>query len=338
MTDAGPDAAAACAACGEVTVPGASFCEACGADIGPVGSQPPACVACEAAGTEILDGYCMVCGHKQPDPRDHITIDLGWLAGVTDRGRRHHHNEDALAIADVDGTAVLVVCDGVSSTADSQIASQAAADAGLRVLERGLRRGGAAADLLAEAVEAAQVAAVVSRDGTETDASSTLVAVVATPVGAGVDIHVAWLGDSRAYWIASESQLLTLDHNWANELVAAGTLAPEEAWEHPHAHTLTRWIGRDAAGLDPGLMSLTVPAPGAVLACTDGLWNHAATAPEMHALDAWDAASAIDVAGRLVDFANGSGGHDNITAAVAFFEAPGDVVDSPGAAQGAEDG
>ena len=61
--------------------------------------------------------------------------DLGVVAAVTDRGHRRPRNEDAMAIATADGRSVVVVCDGVASTANSHLASRAAADAVLAVLE-----------------------------------------------------------------------------------------------------------------------------------------------------------------------------------------------------------
>src|SRR5947199_152444 len=84
-----------------------------------------------------------------PSSRDHAEVDLGPAAGVSDRGLRHHRNEDAMALAAEqapDRPAVVAVgCDGVSSSARPDQPSQVAArDA----LTRGLG-GGAAA--LAEA-------------------------------------------------------------------------------------------------------------------------------------------------------------------------------------------
>src|SRR5213075_966385 len=62
-----------------------------------------------------------------PSSRDHAEVDLGPAAGVSDRGRRHHRNEDAMALAAEqapDGPAVVAVaCDGASSSARPDEAS-----------------------------------------------------------------------------------------------------------------------------------------------------------------------------------------------------------------------
>ena len=63
------------------------------------------------------DGYCSVCGMKQPALHDHEEFIMDGAVAITDRGQRHHRNEDAVAIARrPDGRLVAVVCDGVSMT------------------------------------------------------------------------------------------------------------------------------------------------------------------------------------------------------------------------------
>ena len=55
---------------------------------------------------------------NNPSPRDHSEVNLGPAAGVSDRGLRHHRNEDAMALAAEEQSpngpvVVAVVCDGV---------------------------------------------------------------------------------------------------------------------------------------------------------------------------------------------------------------------------------
>jgi len=93
-----------------------------------------------------------------PPTPDHAEVDLRTAAGVTDRGLRHHRNEDAMALSaeqTPDGLVmVAVVCDGVSSSPRPAEASRAAAQAALPVLLEAVRTGGD----LAEASKAAVVA------------------------------------------------------------------------------------------------------------------------------------------------------------------------------------
>ena len=97
------------------------------------------------------------------------------------------------------------------------------------------------------------------------------------------EVTLCWLGDSRAYWLdqpASESRLLTRDDSVAGGMVTAGLADEAAAMASPHAHVLTRWLGGDAADLadDPDRAAhverYTPPGPGALLICSDGLWNY----------------------------------------------------------------
>ena len=101
------------------------------------------CVSC---GTIVSgdDRFCEACGARVSMPgddhRDHTELDLGIVAGVTDRGRVHERNEDALFVAAASGHAVAVVCDGVSTSDAPHAASQLAADVAGRALVEALAR------------------------------------------------------------------------------------------------------------------------------------------------------------------------------------------------------
>lgn len=160
------------------------------------------CAFC-AKGLVGPDGYCQACGQKARLPRDHVETDLGLVAGVTDRGLRHLQNEDAMELAVLppgDGAdppaAVVVVCDGVSSSAQPERASEAAAQAAVAVLLAGLAGGAESEATALAAVEAAQRAVV------ELPVPAVLGSPATTFVSAVVtaeEVAVCWLGDSRAY-------------------------------------------------------------------------------------------------------------------------------------------
>jgi len=269
------------------------------------------------------DGFCETCGHKAPSGRDHVEIDLGALAGVTDRGRRHGRNEDAMALAVTQtprGPAALaVVCDGVSTSHRPDDASLAAAETALRVLTAELRTGTPAADALTSATVAAHKTVSDMAAGSEDAPATTIVcACVADAVA------VCWVGDSRAYWLPadhSDARLLTRDDSLGEVLVAAGALTETEAVESPEGHVLTRWLGADAEQAEPPHTTSFEPAgPGVLLLCSDGLWNYEPSAAGLAALMP-DAAveNLAAAAASLVEFALDRGGEDNITAVLASF-------------------
>ncbi len=320
-----------CTTCGEAAPIDANWCEACGSDLdAPVEAPPePAyvatmpCVSCAADISEITDdGWCQLCGTKQPAPGDHVVDDQGEFAVVSDRGRKHRTNEDAGAVGATDDVLALVVCDGVSSTDDAHHASQAAAKAAVDVL---LTSGSPAGARLHEAAQAAQRAVVEATPAAvETPPSCTFVAALVDLTDAApTTITVGWLGDSRAYWSAdSGTRLLTRDHTWASEQRLIATLTDEEIASDKRAHSITRWLGKDALDVAPEVVEITIEEPGLLIVCSDGLWNYAAPPEQLHQVvdDRYEHGIAVvDLAEKLVAFANEAGGHDNITVAVARF-------------------
>jgi serine/threonine protein phosphatase PrpC len=318
-----------CPSCGRSVRPDDNFCEACRTELAPAAStsdQPGPVAPCpdcpDAHVTE--DGFCESCGRRVPVSRDHIELDLGTLAGVSDRGLRHHQNEDAMAIAAVQDTggpvAVAVVCDGVSSSSQPAEASLQATQAAMRVLLAAARTGADLAEASAEAIGAAQkaVAGLAGRPGDSP--SATFVSAVLTSEAA----TLCWLGDSRAYWLADgpdgQPQQLTTDDSLAEEMVAKGLLAAADAMTSPHAHVVTRWVGADAEEADPHLVTFQPPGPGVLMLCSDGLWNYQPEAAELARLALPLArteplAAAVD----LVSFALNAGGHDNVTVVLVPF-------------------
>lgn len=313
------------------------------ADARPAGGP---CAACGAASEEA--DYCGVCGRRVPGGTDHVAADLGRLAGVSDRGHVHSRNEDAMAFGLRRDTGVVaaVVCDGVSSTRRPQDASRVAAEASLSVLlnaepapvpvpvgagpeeprtGRTVRVRPAAARpsqapesaprvteeerLLRRAVGAAAEAVAGLAAEREPDAPScTLVAALVGPSGR---VTVAWVGDSRIYHLdGPDSRLLTADHSWAHEQVAAGVLDPAAAMADPRAHAITRWLGADGVP-HPDVTTLDAEG-GLLLLCTDGLWNYLPDPGDLARI-----ASAADtpheIAALLTRHALDSGGRDNVT-------------------------
>jgi serine/threonine protein phosphatase PrpC len=273
------------------------------------------------------DGYCGQCGMKQPAPGDHREVDLGAVAAVADIGLRHHRNEDAFAISQVelpDGVVVriMVVCDGVSSTADADLAAQAAASAACEVLRTVTATDSTAFETgTTDAIAAAQVAAsaIPPKDGVTP--SCTIVTAIAAITGdpAQAVVTVGWLGDSRAYWMrGSELRQLSADDSWASEQIAAG-MPEEDAYNDTRAHIITRWLGADATELVPHIETVPMPRPSALLLCSDGLWNYAPTTEALAAriAEQGELSGNLTLARALTNFARDAGGHDNITVAIA---------------------
>ncbi|MEY9845271.1 PP2C family serine/threonine-protein phosphatase [Streptacidiphilus sp. MAP5-3] len=291
----------------------------------PVVPDTRLCVGCGAQRIDN-DGYCELCGRAQPRPRDHQERALASVCGVSDRGHRHHRNEDAFAVAATSrpggGSAVVaVVCDGVSSATRPDEASQAAADCASESLLEQLESGAAPETAMHTAILAAaervdRLAEEFEREPSRNSPACTIVSAIATDG----QVTLGWVGDSRGYWFPddrSRSVRLTVDDSWATRMVSAGLMSEAEAFADPRAHAITGWLGADAVEVEPHTLSFAPDAPGVVLICTDGLWNYSEAAPDLAKIVPPDARTRpLEAAQTLVRYACDRGGHDNVTVAV----------------------
>ena len=324
-----------------------------GQDQVPAG-QCPACLSTAADD----DGYCLDCGLRRTPTQagDHTEVHLGRLAGVSDRGLAHPENEDAMGLALVAPPAgrpgagpalVAVVCDGVSTAPGSGPAAAAAAAAATSTLSAWLTGpppdapdgpdrqdvpdGPDAPDLpdapdvpgaLRAAARAGQQAITAPADSGPAPACTFAAAVVT-----GSWLTAGWLGDSRVYLLGDDGAALrlTADDTVAAEAARAGLIPARLAETAPGAHTITRWLGPDAAEAEPHIAVLPLTVGGRVVVCSDGLWNYASTAAELAALVAGvpRQAGPLAVARHLTAAALRAGGRDNITVI---------VIDIPGSA------
>ena len=358
-----------CPACGAGVEPSQAFCESCGAALsgtaqaalaeptltaveqdapieltratsatGPATADALVPAArCLSCGSEVgEDGYCTVCGTKAPIPRDHyVEQPASWVAAVCDRGVKHHRNEDATAIAadpEPGSRAVLVVCDGVSTSTDSDIASLAAARRARDVLvalqPTGLpnpaSRAGAIAGAMVSAVAQANDAVLAATPEGGPDAAA---CTFAAAVVEGDLVVFGNVGDSRVYWLpdaggtgmGAEPAELSLDDSMAQARIAMG-VDRVTAENGPQAHAITKWLGRDAPDVTPRTGSVILGHPGWLLVCSDGLWNYCSEAGalgELVATLAGETASPLELGEALVRWANEQGGRDNVSVALA---------------------
>ncbi|WP_245673480.1 phosphatase [Nocardia lijiangensis] len=335
-----PSASPRCPGCQESVSASDRYCEACGRELGARRVALPypevestASRPCDACGAQQFDpdGYCRGCGQLRA-PRDRFEADLGAVCVATDRGIAHARNEDSVAAAVVDGgagpqTVVIVVCDGVSTSEDPQAASGTASRSGVDAALTALAEGRDAPDAaLAGLAAAAQAVREIAVDESHAPSCTYVSAIVRGYDADTVEITVANVGDSRAYWLVPApgapdippSQRLTVDDSWAQALVDAGAMDEQAAMRDPRAHTLLRWLGADSGERpwsDTCVRAFRTRGPGLLLLCSDGLWNYQ---PDAHALAALAAAAEPMQAARdLVEFALRSGGSDNITVALA---------------------
>jgi serine/threonine protein phosphatase PrpC len=232
---------------------------------------------------------------------------------LTDVGRARPHNEDYVEyftpsdpLQLAEKGSLYLVADGMGGHQAGEIASAAAVE-----LVIANYYGDASRDITACLARAFYAANQQLHNQAEADSSkrgmgTTLVAAVVL----GNNVHIANVGDSRAYLINSRGiTQITEDHSWVEEQVRAGLLTPEQARRHPQRNLVTRALGsRPTVEVD--LFEGEIGKGDTLLLCSDGLTSRVED-PEIASLILEHRPQ--DAARRLVALANERGGNDNIT-------------------------
>lgn len=235
-------------------------------------------------------------------------------AAVTDAGRRHEKNEDAVSvIVPADGAGwgfdiAAVVCDGVSGQPRGEMASALSIEAFRATLSQADPRPIAERFRVASAAASAAILDFARREAGGAPVASTVVALALADRTATIG-HV---GNSRAYVLRrGELELLTKDHSFVAEQIRQGIILASEARRHPMRSRISRALGTPQA--DSMDVREHEAKPGDVyLLCTDGLHDIVDEAEIRKAIGDDLERSAH----RLVDLANAAGGPDNITVAL----------------------
>ena len=283
-------------------------------------SDPLSCSNCGAKLRPVTE-FCPQCGMVVSYPDSCEIAELPDLVALSNHGRRHPKNEDAVLVKRIGSRSFLALSDGVSHSQHPELAARRATSAAVAAFVE--LPGLLAEDLLREAVARAQASvSEIPFDPNllEDPACATLTVALVNEK----EITVAWLGDTRAYFISRDrAHLLTRDHSLVNRLVSEALVTESEALLLPGSHALTRAVGGGAGTIDPPDIA-TYPRyePGLLLLCSDGLWNYV---PEPAAL--YDlvrslssippkSGSLLALARGLVQYACTQGGADNISVAL----------------------
>ena len=239
-------------------------------------------------------------------------------AGLTDAGCVRERNEDAF-LADA-GLGLFIAADGMGGRRGGDVAARLAVESLQVAIRERLASGlaprpedlGGMSGLLKRAAMAASNA-IQAEGAASMEFLGMGAAIVATLV-AGGHVHIAYMGDSRAYLLrGGELRRLTDDHTIIGALLRYGEISPEEAVGHPARGRLTRFAGMKPAA-EPSMRSVALEARDRLLLCTDGLWGAVGDA-EMGRilLRPYRCAATCQT---LIDAGRATGGEDNLTAVV----------------------
>jgi protein phosphatase len=235
---------------------------------------------------------------------------LRWVsAAATDVGNVRSLNEDAfLDRADI---GLWAVADGMGGHDAGDLASRSIVES-LAAVCRSENLGASVEEIRYRLLDVNRALRTEAGKRGESVIGSTVVALVAV----GRHAVSLWAGDSRIYLFRDGSlRRLTRDHSQVEELIASGTLTPDQAEHHPASNVITRAVGGgDDLTLDAQIQEL---AEGDVfLLCSDGLNKEVNDQEIAELLGQTDPMAAAQ---SLVDLACRRGGRDNVTALTAQF-------------------
>ena len=121
------------------------------------------------------------------------------------------------------------------------------------------------------------------------------------------------VGDSRIYMLrAGKVEQLTEDHSLVNEMIRRGRLKPGDVFDSPYKNALTRAVGVYET-VEVDTFDFDILPGDNFLLCSDGLSCYLDDEVTRRYLSL---ESVKDIPDRFIDFANESGGKDNITSVV----------------------
>jgi serine/threonine protein phosphatase PrpC len=248
-----------------------------------------------------------------------INMDIGL---ATHTGKVRKLNEDSIICIDFSKEDRLIracaVADGLGGYEGGEIASKSALETfskslteSINTLNKDGKKPILANDfirrMLIEAVQAANTAVYNQAQSRGNKMATTIASVLILDTQA----YIVNVGDSRVYSLDGDNlRQITTDHSLVSELVASGTITPDEIYTHPRRNMITRCVGSQS-NVEADTFLEDLKLGNAFLICSDGLWEMVRDNQIKDILlQSSNAQAACD---RLVEAANENGGRDNIS-------------------------
>ena len=238
-----------------------------------------------------------------------------FLASATDIGRVREENQDSVSSFFLgDNVSVTVVCDGMGGAASGGVASRISVESFVERIKLNYRPNMAPnsiRNMLLTAVHYSNTA-VYEKSREDIDKNGMGTTLVAALV-IEKNIYIVSVGDSRAYLLNDDGiKQITTDHTYAYMLYQRGEIPLENVKNHPMRNVITKAVGVEP-DVEVDYFELEETGNFAVFLCSDGLTNYCSEDLIYKTVFGNDLDKAVN---DLIDFANQSGGKDNITAAV----------------------
>ncbi|UGQ13729.1 protein phosphatase 2C domain-containing protein [Yinghuangia sp. ASG 101] len=348
----GQFASAVCRTCRTATISADGWCEVCGRAYNPRDSM--------AFDIGIAAGMSDR-GLRHRRNEDAMAIDIVdtphtgpiVVAVVCDGVSSSPRPDDASATAasTASGALVAALRGGAGPEAATRAAAAAAASAVARLAGPGEAEGNAPACTYVSAVVTPETVTIgwvgdsraywLSVDGTAAgDPHEPPAAAYPVPEAARESVRIAlpepaWPAEppeesESTIRVPTPASQLTEDDSWAARMVACGQMTEAQAFADSRAHAIVSWLGADAGEVRARVTTLRPNTPGAVLLCSDGLWNYVQPAQALSAFALpHGLAQPMRAAQELTDYALQCGGADNITVALVPFPPAAHVGSEP---------
>ena len=234
--------------------------------------------------------------------------------GMTDKGIVRRENQDSCAydIIEEGKLAWGVVCDGMGGAKAGDVASKMAVEAFCTQMDQlGDLEGPPPAEALLRTATEDANRVVYLKAQTDADCIGMGTTLVGLILQEAHPCRVVNVGDSRAYRITKGgSGASPGTTRVVEDLVARGTLTPEQARSHPQKNLITRALGTSSR-VKADLFQETVSPGDAILLCSDGLVNQVTDQEICQEIQA--GGTAQEICQRLVTRTLDSGAPDNVT-------------------------
>ncbi len=197
------------------------------------------------------------------------------IGKCTQLGNYRENNEDALDVKQFPDMTVCIVADGMGGQNAGEVASRTAVEILPRELKDklvGVLGHDQTKAIIRKAIVTAneEILFMAQHDPNLKQMGTTVVLAVWRK-GSAV-IHIAGLGDSRAYLVRGKRiEQLTVDHSIAQALVEAKTISAAEAKTHRYRNVLWKYLGSNEVGEGPEVKAIQLQVGDRFVLCTDGL-------------------------------------------------------------------
>lgn len=233
------------------------------------------------------------------------------ISSATSTGKVRAVNEDSFFVSEPSGDTVLaVVADGMGGHNAGEVASAEA----VNILKNSVFDTDPKTTLQ-NAVECANNA--IYKMSVRSPKLHGMGTTVTACIISGNKVTAAQVGDSRLYLIKDGNLTqITCDHSLVEMLVARGSITKEDAKHHPQKNVITRAIGTESS-VQADIYEFDIESGDILLLCSDGLVNMVDDDKILSIIT--ESEKFEDLADILVNEAENSGGHDNITVILIKF-------------------